>query len=64
MEATYSRLGVYVYAPWRVVVRAARSRIAKQHRRDPALRQPRKGFYREMLACHARHQHLVRAFRL
>jgi hypothetical protein len=64
MEATYSRLGVHVHAPWRAVVRAARSRIAKQHRRDPALKQPRKGFYRKMLACHARHQHLVRTFRL
>ena len=45
MEATYSRLGVYVHAPWRVVVRAARSRIAKQHRHDPALKQARKRFY-------------------
>jgi hypothetical protein len=64
MEAIYSRLGVHVYASWRAVVRAARSRMAKQHRHDPALKQPRKGFYREMLACHARHQHLVRTFRL
>jgi hypothetical protein len=64
MEATYSRLGVYVHAPWRVVVRAARSRIAKQHRHDPALKQARKRFYSEILACHARHQHLVRTFRL
>ena len=60
MEATYSRLGVHVHAPWRAVVRAARSRIAKQHRRDPA----RKRFYSEILACHARHQDLVRTFRL
>jgi hypothetical protein len=45
-------------------VRAARSRIAKQLRHDPALRQARKRFYYKMLACHARHQHLVRAFRL
>jgi hypothetical protein len=38
--------------------------IAKQHRHDPALKQARKRFYCEMLACHARHQHLVRLFRL
>jgi hypothetical protein len=64
MEAIYSRLGVHVHASWRAVVRAARSRIAKQHRHDPALRQARKRFYCKMLACHARHQHLVRTFRL
>jgi len=64
MEAAYLRLGVHVHAPWRAVVRAARSRIAKQHRHDPALKPARKRFYCEMLACHARHQHLVRAFRL
>jgi hypothetical protein len=62
MEAIYSRLGVHVHASWRAVVRAARSRIAKQHRHDPALRHKR--FYCKMLACHARHQHLVRTFRL
>jgi hypothetical protein len=62
MEAIYSRLGVHVHASWRAVVRAARSRIAKHH--DPALRQARKRFYCKMLACHARHQHLVRTFRL
>jgi hypothetical protein len=45
-------------------VRAARSRIAKQHRHDPALKQARKRFYSEMLACQARHKHLVRTFRL
>ena len=64
MEATYSRLGVHVHAYWRAVVRAARSRIAKHHRHDPALRQARKRLSHEMLACHARHQHLVRTFRL
>lgn len=64
MEAIYARLGVYVHAPWRAVVRAARSRIAKQHRHDPAPKQARKRFYCELLACHARHQHLVRMFRL
>jgi hypothetical protein len=50
MEATYSRLGVYVHA--------------KQHRHDPALKQARKRIYSEMLACHARHQHRIRTFRL
>ena len=31
---------------------------------DPALKQARKRFYSEMLACQARHKHLVRTFRL
>ena len=64
MYATYSRLGVHVFASWRDVVRAARTRIARRHRRDTAMREARKRFYRDMLACHARHQDLVRTFRL
>jgi hypothetical protein len=45
-------------------VRAANGRIAKEHRRAQAMKEARKRFYREMLACHARHQELVVAFTL
>lgn len=64
MQAIYDRLHMRVSAPWRDVVRAARGRMAAKHRRSPAMREPRKRFYREMLARHARHQHLVQTFRL
>lgn len=64
MQATYDRLHVPMSASWRDVVRAARSRIAKRHRRSPAMRQERKRFHRKMLGCHARHQDLVLTFRL
>jgi hypothetical protein len=64
MQGTYGRLRVHVFASWRDVVRAANGRIAKKHRRGPAMRRKRKRFYRELLGCHARHQELVLAFRL
>ncbi len=64
MQAIYDRLHMHVSAPWRDVVRAARGRIAANHRRPPAMKETRKRFYREMLACHARHQHLFQTFRL
>jgi hypothetical protein len=64
MQGTYGRLGVHVFASWRDAMRAANGRIARKHRRGPAMREERKRFYREMLACHARHQELVVAFRL
>jgi hypothetical protein len=64
MQGTYDRLRVHVFAPWRDVVRAANTRIAKKHRRGRAMREARKRFYREMLGCHQRHQELVRTFRL
>ena len=64
MQGTYGRLGVHVFASWRDAVRAANGRIARKHRRGPAMREERQRFYREMLACHARHQELVVAFRL
>ena len=64
MQGTYDRLHIHVFASWRDVVRAAKTRIARKHRRDPAMREARKRFYREMLGCHQRHQELVLAFRL
>jgi len=64
MQGTYGRLRVHVFASWRDVARAANGRIAKEHRRAQAMKEARKRFYREMLACHARHQELVVAFRL
>lgn len=64
MQATYERLRVQAFASWRDVVRAANGRIAKKHRRAPAMKEARKRFYCEMLGCHQRHQDLVRTFRL
>ena len=64
MQGTYDRLRVHALASWRDVVRAANGRIAKKHRRAPAMRKARKRFYHEMLDCHQRPQDLVRTFRL
>ena len=64
MQATYERLRVHAFASWRDVVRAANGRIAKKHRRAPAMKEARKRFYCEMLGCHQRHKDLVRTFRL
>lgn len=64
MQATYERLLVHAFASWRDAVRAANGRIAKKHRRAPAMKEARKRFYCEMLGCHQRHQDLVRTFRL
>ncbi len=64
MQGAYDRLRVHVFASWRDVVRAANTRIAKRYRCDPAMREARKRFYREMLGCHQRHQDLVLTFRL
>jgi hypothetical protein len=63
-QATYGRLGVHVFASWRAVVRAANSRIAREHRHSAAMREARKQLYREMLGCHQRHRDLVFTFRL
>ena len=48
----------------RAVIRAARRRLARSARRDPAKREARKRFYREMLRHHADAQRLVAHFRL
>lgn len=64
MYATYLRLDILVWDSNRTVVRAARTRLAHAARRDPAKREARKRFYREMLRHHADAQRLVAHFRL
>ena len=64
MLGTYHRLGLHVSASPVDVIRAARKRIAKHHRRDPAKREERKRFYRIMLAHHSDARELMRQFRL
>ncbi len=64
MYGTYLRLGVTVWASDRTVIRAARRKLARSARRDPAKREARKRFYREMLEHHANAQRLAGEFRL
>ncbi|MCQ9147416.1 hypothetical protein G3A56_20355 [Rhizobium oryzihabitans] len=64
MYATYLRLDIMVWDSNRAVIRAARRRLARSARRDPAKREARKRFYREMLRHHADAQRLVAHFRL
>ena len=64
MYATYLRLGVTVWASDRTVIRAARRKLARSARRDPAKREARKRFYRDMLEHHASAQRLAAEFRL
>ncbi len=46
MYGTYLRLGVRVWASDRTVIRAARRKLTRSARRDPAKREARKRFYR------------------
>ena len=64
MHGTYLRLGVTVWASDRTVIRAARRKLTRSARRDPAKRDARKRFYHEMLAHHTNAQRLVAEFRL
>ncbi len=64
MYGTYLRLGVHVHASWRDVVRAAANKLIRQARRDPAKRDRRKAFYREMLGHHRQTQEIVPVWRL
>lgn len=64
MYATYLQLDILVWDSNRTVIRAARTRLARAVRRDPAKRESRKRFYREMLRHHADAQRLVAHFRL
>lgn len=64
MYATYLRLDILVWDSDRAVIRAARRKLARSARRDPARRDARKHFYREMLRHHADAQRLVTHFRL
>jgi hypothetical protein len=54
MYGTYCRLRVPVWASDMDVIRAARGKIAKHHRRGRATRGARHQFYRTMLDYHAR----------
>lgn len=64
MYGTYLRLDVTVWASDRTVIRAARRKLTRTAQRDPAKREARKRFYREMLEHHANAQRLVAEFRL
>ncbi|ABQ39556.1 hypothetical protein GJ689_02015 [Rhodoplanes serenus] len=64
MHGTYLRLGVTVWDSDRTVIRAARRKLTRSARRDPAKREARRRFYREMLAHHSNAQRLVAEFRL
>lgn len=64
MYGTYLRLDILVWDSDRAVIRAARRKLVRPARRDPAKREARKRFYREMLCHHADAQRLVAHFRL
>lgn len=64
MYATYLRLDIMVWDSNRAVIRAARGRLARSALRDPARRDARKRFYRDMLRHHADAQRLVAQYRL
>jgi hypothetical protein len=64
MYSTYLRLNITVHDGWRIVVRAAAKKLTTLTRRDPARREVRHRFYREMLAHHQEAQRLVRTWRL
>ena len=52
MFGTYNRLRVTIYDSNIAVIRAARKKIAKKHRRECARRSARHEFYRLMLSYH------------
>lgn len=64
MYGTYLRLDVNVHDGWRAVIRAAARKLTPRARRDPAQREARRRFYRQMLEYHSNAQHLVRVWRL
>jgi hypothetical protein len=64
MYSAYLRLDITVQAGWRAVIRAAAGRLTPHARRDPAQREARRRFYRQMLEHHRNAQRLVRAWRL
>lgn len=64
MFGTYQRLGVHVYASNREVIKAARSKLQKRCWHDPAYREGRKLFYRNMLEYHAQARALCNTFKL
>lgn len=64
MFGTYLRLNITVHDGWRTVIRAAAKKLTSQARRDPAFREARHRFYRQMLTHHHEAQQLVRIWRL
>lgn len=62
MYSTYLRLDILVWDSNRTVIRAARRRLSRAARRDPAKREARKSYYRDMLRHHTGAQQLVRHF--
>ena len=60
----YSHLRVHIWEPDITVVRAAAGILKRASRRNPALRDQCKSFYRDILKAHHDHQKLVAAFRL
>lgn len=54
MFGTYCRLGVHACATAMDVLRAARRKIAKEHRTGRARRTERHNFYRVMISHHRR----------
>lgn len=64
MYATHLRLGIRVWDSDRAMIRAARSKLASAALLDPARRDGRKHFYRDMLRHHADAQRIVLHFRL
>jgi hypothetical protein len=64
MYGTYCRLNVRVTASDLEVIRAARRKLTKACRRNPAQRGNRKDFYRIMLGYHHGAQGILREWRL
>ena len=64
MYGTYLRLNITVHDGWRAVICAAARKLTTQALRDPAQREARHRFYRQMLAHHHEAQQLVRTWRL
>jgi hypothetical protein len=61
---TYLRLDITVHDGWRAVVRAAATKLTPEARRDPARREARHRFYRQMLEYHRGAQDIVADWRL
>jgi hypothetical protein len=61
---TYLRLDITVHDGWCTVVRAAARKLTPEARRDPAKRNVRHRFYRQMLEFHREAQEIVSYWRL
>ncbi|MGD9805460.1 MAG: hypothetical protein AB7O71_23580 [Hyphomicrobiaceae bacterium] len=61
---TYLRLDITVHDSWRAVVRAAAKNLTAEARHDPAKRELRHRFHRQMLDDHREAQEIVSYWRL